>query len=122
MTPMKGSAQKSSEKAKTPEAGMEKWLFRLYVEGETSGSLAALANMEKICTKHLRGRYRIEVIDLLVQPELAKNDQVLAAPTLVRKFPEPEKRIIGDLSDTKRLLKWLEVPPMPAPANVWRDE
>jgi circadian clock protein KaiB len=119
---MKGSAQKSPEKAKAPETGMEKWLFRLYVEGETLGSLAALANLKKICAGHLGGRCRIEVIDLLVQPELAKDDQVLAAPTLVRKLPEPEKRIIGDLPDTKRLLEWLEVPPMPAPANVWRDE
>jgi len=118
---MKGPARKSPGKTNTP-TGTEQWLFRLYVEGETLETTAALANMKKICTKHLRGRYRIEVIDLLVQPELAKNDQILAAPTLVRKLPEPEKRIIGDLSDTKRLLVCLDLRPEPDPASLWRDE
>jgi len=93
----------------------------LYVEAETPESLAALANLKKIFAKHLAGRCRIQVIDLSVQPELAENDQVLAAPTLVRKLPEPQKRIIGDLSDTKRLLEWLDIP-VPDPSNLWEDE
>ena len=90
------------------------------MEKETLESLAALANLKKICARHLAGRFRIEVIDLLGQPELAKDDQVLAAPTLVRKLPEPQKRMIGDLSDTKRLLEWLEI--RPVSDNVWSDE
>jgi circadian clock protein KaiB len=116
---MKGLARKSRGKTNTPETGPEQWLFRLYVEGETRDSLTALANLKKICTNHLGGRFRIEVIDLLVQPELAKDDQILAAPTLVRKLPEPEKRVIGDLTDTRRLLVWLLGHD---PTSLWRDE
>jgi circadian clock protein KaiB len=117
-----GSDRKSPDRAKTPKTGTDRWLFRLYVQGESLESLAALANLKKICAKHLAGRFQIEVIDLQVQPKLAQDDQVLAAPTLVRKVPEPQKRMIGDLSDTRRLLEWLEIRPVPAPSNVWSDE
>jgi circadian clock protein KaiB len=85
--------------------------LRLYVAGQTRKSLTAFANLKKICEEHLAGRYRIEVIDLLKSPQLAKGDQILAIPTLVRKLPEPIKKIIGDLSDTLRVLVGLDVRP-----------
>lgn len=87
------------------------WTLRLYVAGQTSRSLAAFANLKEICEKHLQGRYVIEVIDLLVNPALAKDDQILALPTLVRKLPEPVKKIIGDLSNTERVLVGLDLRP-----------
>lgn len=83
----------------------ERWELRLYVAGQTPRSLAAFANLKKICETHLQGKYRIEVIDLLVHPELARADQVVALPTLIRKLPPPVKRIIGDLSNTERTLR-----------------
>jgi circadian clock protein KaiB len=83
--------------------------LRLYVAGQTSKSLAAFANLKKICEEHLNGQYHIEVIDLLKQPQLASGDQILAIPTLVRKLPAPIKKIIGDLSDTERVLVGLDV-------------
>jgi circadian clock protein KaiB len=83
--------------------------LRLYVAGQTSKSLAAFANLKKICEEHLDGQYHIEVIDLLKQPQLASGDQILAIPTLVRKLPAPIKKIIGDLSDTERVLVGLDV-------------
>ncbi|MGE5641505.1 MAG: circadian clock protein KaiB [Byssovorax cruenta] len=83
--------------------------LRLYVAGQTSKSLAAFANLKKICEEHLGGQYHIEVIDLLKQPQLASGDQILAIPTLVRKLPAPIKKIIGDLSDTERVLVGLDV-------------
>lgn len=87
------------------------WELRLYVAGQTSKSLVAFANLKRICEEHLAGRYRIEVIDLLVNPQLARGDQILAVPTLVRKLPEPLKKIIGDLSNTERVLIGLDVRP-----------
>ncbi|MGE5443612.1 MAG: circadian clock KaiB family protein [Ignavibacteriales bacterium] len=87
------------------------WELRLYVAGQTSKSLVAFANLKRICEEHLAGRYRIEVIDLLVNPQLARGDQILAVPTLVRKLPEPLKKIIGDLSNTERVLVGLDVRP-----------
>ena len=89
------------------EAGF--WDLRLYVAGQTRKSLAAVANLQRICEEHLQGRYRIEVIDLLVQPQLAKGDQILAIPTLVRKLPSPMRKIIGDLSNTERALVGLDL-------------
>ena len=83
--------------------------LRLYVAGETSKSAAALANLNRICETHLAGRYRIEVIDLLVSPKLAAGDQILAVPTLVRHLPEPIKKIIGDLSNEDRVLVGLDI-------------
>jgi circadian clock protein KaiB len=85
--------------------------LRLYVAGQTPKSITALANLKTICEEHLAGRYRIEVIDLLQQPQLAAGDQILAVPTLVRRLPEPLKRIIGNLSDRERVLVGLDLRP-----------
>jgi circadian clock protein KaiB len=87
------------------------YILRLYVAGQTRKSLAAFANLKKICEEHLEGRYRIEVIDLLEHPQLAKGDQILAIPTLVRQLPPPLKKIIGDLSDTEKVLVGLDLRP-----------
>ncbi len=83
--------------------------LRLYVAGQTPKSITALANLKAICEEHLAGRYRIEVIDLLQQPQLAAGDQILAVPTLVRRLPEPLKKIIGNLSDKERVLVGLDL-------------
>ena len=83
--------------------------MRLYVAGQTPKSVTALANLKRICEAHLSGRYRIEVIDLLEHPQLAAGDQILAVPTLVRRLPEPLKRIIGNLSDMERVLVGLDL-------------
>ena len=83
--------------------------LRLYVAGQTPKSLAALANLRKICDEHLEGQYKLHVIDLIKTPQLAQNDQILAIPTLVRKLPEPIRKIIGDLSDRKRVLVGLNL-------------
>ncbi|MCX7111665.1 MAG: circadian clock KaiB family protein [Proteobacteria bacterium] len=89
-----------------------KWLLRLYVAGQTPRAITAFANLKKICEDYLDGGYQIEVIDLLVNPTLAKDDQILALPTLVRKLPEPVKKIIGDLSNTERVLVGLDIRPI----------
>jgi circadian clock protein KaiB len=89
--------------------GQEVWRLRLYVAGQTPKSLAALTNLKKISEEHLKGRYEIEVVDLLVNPRLAKDHQIFAVPTLVRKLPEPIKKIIGDLSNTERVLVGLDL-------------
>lgn len=83
--------------------------LRLYVAGQTPKSLAAISNLKKLCESHLAGRYTIEVIDLLVTPQLAAGDQIVALPTLVRRLPEPLKRVIGDLSNTERVLVGLDI-------------
>ncbi len=90
------------------------WELRLYVAGATPKCVAAFANLKKICEEHLKGQYRIEVIDLLVSPQLAKGDQILAIPTLVRKLPEPVRKLIGDLSMTERVLVGLNLRPATA--------
>jgi circadian clock protein KaiB len=87
----------------------EKWELRLYTAGQTPNSLAAIKNLKKVCEEHLAGRYEIEVIDLLKNPRLAKDDQIVAIPTLVRKLPDPVRKIIGDLSDTERALVGLQL-------------
>jgi circadian clock protein KaiB len=87
----------------------EQYELRLYIAGQTSRSVAALANLRRICEENLAGRYRIEVIDLLQNPRLAQGDQILALPTLVRHLPPPLKKIIGDLSDTERVLVGLDL-------------
>ena len=99
----------STQKPKRPDAA--KYDLYLYVAGNTQKSSTALANLERICTEHLGGQYRIKVIDLLEQPALAKGDQILAIPTLVRRLPVPIRKIIGDLSDTARVLVGLDVKP-----------
>ena len=93
-----------------PGAG-EKWNLRLYTAGQSPKSLAALANLKKVCEEHLAGRYSIEVVDLMKNPRLAKDDQIVAIPTLVRKLPEPLRRLVGDLSDTERTLVGLQIRP-----------
>ena len=91
------------------ETGGDKWLLRLYVAGQTPKAITAYANLKKICEEYMNGNYQIEVIDLLVNPTLAKDDQILALPTLVRKLPEPVKKIIGDLSNIERVLVGLDI-------------
>ena len=90
-------------------AGGEHYSLRLYVAGQTPKSTAAIANLRRICEQHLAGRYTIEVIDLLVQPQLAAGDQILAVPTLVRRLPAPLKRVIGSLANTERVLVGLDI-------------
>jgi len=87
------------------------WQLRLYVAGQTPNSLTAFSNLKAICEDHLEGRYRIEIIDLVEKPHLSRGDQILAVPTLVRKLPEPVRKIIGDLSDTERVLVGLDLRP-----------
>lgn len=96
-------------KARVPRQPARVWQLRLYVAGQTPKSLAAFSNLKKICEHHLKGRYRIEVIDLVEQPQLSKGDQIFAIPTLVRKLPVPVRKIIGDLSDTERVLVGLNL-------------
>ncbi|MGZ7047408.1 MAG: circadian clock KaiB family protein, partial [Methanobacterium sp.] len=87
----------------------EYWELRLYVAGQTPKSIEAFANLKKICETHLKGLYSIEVIDLLENPELAKGDQILALPTLVRKLPEPVRKIIGTLANEEKVLVGLDI-------------
>jgi len=99
-----------TEKTAGEENG-EEWILRLYVAGQTPKSLAAFANLKRICEEHLAGRYRIEVIDLLEHPQLARGDQIFAVPTLVRRLPQPLRKIIGDLSNTEKVLVGLDMRP-----------
>ena len=87
------------------------WELRLYVAGQTSKSVTAFANLKRICDQHLAGKYTIEVVDLLESPQLAQGDQIIAIPTLVRKLPEPIRKIVGDLSNTERTLVGLQLRP-----------
>jgi circadian clock protein KaiB len=98
-------------KSKPTGAPAKLWQMRLYVAGQTPRSMTAFGNLKKICEKHLKDHYCIEVIDLLEQPHLSKGDQILAIPTLVRKLPPPVRKIIGDLSDTERVLVGLDLRP-----------
>src|SRR5688572_19852119 len=88
------------------------WELLLYVAGKTPKSVTALKNLKKYCEEHLQGKYRIEVIDLLEKPQLAEGDQIFAIPTLVRKFPEPIRKIIGDLSNEEKVLVGLNIRPL----------
>jgi circadian clock protein KaiB len=95
---------------KTPKApDPELWELRLYVAGQTPKSVAAFANLKRICETHLAGKYRVEVIDLLDNPQLARGDEIVAIPTLVRNLPVPVRKIIGDLSNTERVLVGLQL-------------
>lgn len=93
------------------DAAPEIWELRLYVAGQTPKSMTAFANLKKLCEDHLSGRYRIEIVDLLENPQLAAGDQIVAIPTLVRKLPEPLRKIVGDLSNTERVLVGLQLRP-----------
>ena len=98
-------------KARPAKAKSDIFVLRLYIAGQTPNSMAAVANLKKICEENLAGRYQIQVIDLLENPQLARGDQILAIPTLVRKLPEPVRKIIGDLSNTERVLVGLDLRP-----------
>ena len=102
---------KTKEQYGEVAADQEYWQLRLYVAGMTPKSLTAFANLKRICEEYLEGKYTIEVIDLMVNPQLAKGDQILALPTLVRRLPEPVRKIIGDLSNTERVLVGLDIKP-----------
>lgn len=113
---MKAQIKKTkARKAKKPTASLKmkpapkQWNLRLYVAGQTPKSLAAFANLKKMCEAHLTTPYKIEVIDLTRQPELAQNDQIVALPTLVRKLPEPIRRVVGDLANLERVLIGMEI-------------
>jgi len=98
MSPVKSKTKKQDE-----------WILRLYIAGQSARSAAALRNLEAVCEEHLAGRYRIEVIDLLKHPQLARGDQIIAVPTLVRHLPPPMKKIIGDLSNEENVLVGLDL-------------
>ena len=106
----KTQTKTKTKTASTPPAE-KAWELRLYVAGQTPKSVAAFANLKKICEEHLAGEYHIEVVDLLENPRLAQADQIFAIPTLVRKLPEPVRKIIGDLANTERTLVGLQLRP-----------
>jgi circadian clock protein KaiB len=112
----RSSAKKANGRAAA--ASPELYQLRLYVAGQSRKSLQAIANLGKICKENLPGRYSIEVVDLLEHPQLARSDQILAIPTLVRKMPSPVKKIIGDLSHTDKVLLGLEVVPHEPPRQM----
>jgi|GEM_PF-73190 len=95
----------------------ERWELRLYVAGQTPKSMQAFANLKEMCEAHLKGQYSIEIVDLVKNPELARGDQILAVPTLVRKLPPPLRKIIGDLSDKERVLVGLDLRPKDVPSE-----
>ena len=104
-------------KAKPARVDRDFYQLRLYIAGQTSRSQAALRNLEAICETHLQGKYKIEVVDLLISPQLARGDQIFAVPTLVRQLPPPVKKIIGDLSNVERALVGLDLRPLPKRAK-----
>ena len=106
-----GGRMKTSADIQTQNASEEKWELRLYTAGQTPKSLTAFANLKRLCEEHLKDRYTIEVIDLTRNPQLAAGDQIVAIPTLIRKLPEPLRRIVGDLRDTERTLVGLQLRP-----------
>jgi circadian clock protein KaiB len=98
-----------TKKTKKAEDDTKEWDMRIYVAGKTSKMQAAIDNLKKVCDEHLKGRYHIEVIDLMEHPQLAAGEQILAIPTVVRKLPEPVKRLIGDLSVTEKVIVGLDI-------------
>lgn len=114
---MKPAPSRSTRTArKQPAVPTKEWNLCLYVAGQSPRSLDALSNLKKLCETHLAGKYRIEVVDLLQNPQLSRDDQIVAIPTLVRKLPPPLRKIIGDLSNTERTLVGLQLKPAPLPA------
>jgi len=107
--PKKAAGKGKAKKGTDPDPESEQWNLRLYVAGQTPRSLTAFANLKKLCEQFLAGHYDIEVVDLMKEPQRAKNDQIVALPTLVRRLPEPIKRIIGDLSNTERVLVGMDL-------------
>ena len=107
---VKRETSKTSRRKKRPaRTRSDKWILRLYVAGQTLKSVTALNNLKLICEEQLKGKYKIEVIDLVKRPQLARDHQILAVPTLVRELPQPVRNIIGDLSDTARVLVGLDL-------------
>ena len=105
-------ARKRSRKSQSHARVSEPtWELRLYIAGHTPKSIEVITNLKRICDRSLAGKYKIEIVDLLQNPQLARGDQILAIPTLVRRLPEPVKKIIGDLSDTERVLVGLDIRP-----------
>jgi circadian clock protein KaiB len=105
------AAQRAECDEPTPSSDVDVWDLRLYVAGQTPKCVAACVRLKRMCEEHLKGKYRIEVVDLLVSPALAQEDEILAIPTLVRRLPSPIRKIIGDLSDTERTLIGLQLRP-----------
>jgi circadian clock protein KaiB len=101
----------------TANEGAPDYNLRLYVAGQTPKSVAAIANLKRLCERHLAGRYNVQVIDLMKDPALAQRDQIVAIPTLIRQLPEPMKRVIGDLSNSDRVLVGLDIEPIVAPGT-----
>jgi circadian clock protein KaiB len=112
MKSTKENSEKRSKEEKPAKTVDDKWILRLYVAGQTPKALTAFTNLKKICEDQLKGKYSIEVIDLLINPQLGAEDQILALPTLVRKLPVPVRKIIGDLSNTERVLVGLDLLPV----------
>jgi len=112
MKPKKGNSDKKINKGKQVKMADDKWVLRLYVAGQSPKALTAFANLKKICQEQLEGKFSIEVIDLMINPQLGNEDQILALPTLVRKLPVPVRKIIGDLSNTERVLVGLDLLPV----------
>ena len=110
MTPA-GKTRNNPKFSSPPDKGKESWNLRLYVAGMTPRAVAAFENLNRICEEHLAGKYHIEVVDLLKNPQLARGDQIIAVPTLVRKLPEPVRKIIGDLSNEEKVLVGLDLRP-----------
>jgi circadian clock protein KaiB len=111
-TPTKKQRQKSTNGRPTQtDEDLNRWNLRLYVAGQTPRSVTAFRNLKEICEEYLKGQYHIEVVDLMENPTLARGDQILAVPTLVRKLPQPIRKIIGDLSNTERVLVGLDIQP-----------
>jgi circadian clock protein KaiB len=108
---MRGESGAEQPEVAPGESGGNTWQLRLYVAGQSPKSLTAFSNLVKICNEHLEGRYQIEVIDLLENPQLAAGDEIVAVPTLVRSLPPPLRKIIGDLSNTSRVLVGLQLRP-----------
>jgi circadian clock protein KaiB len=107
----KGKAKPAKPAPRSVAGNEEVWILKLYVAGQTPKSLAAFANLKKICDEYLCGRYAIEIVDLIKNPTLAKGDQILAIPTVVRQLPPPVKKLIGDLANTERVIVGLDIKP-----------
>lgn len=114
MTPKKDISETGLPKKKLDKKTSDAWILRLYVAGQTPKSITAFRNLKAICEEQLKGKYQIEVIDLLKNPQLCREDQILAIPTLVRKLPVPVRKIIGDLSNTDRVLVGLDLKGLPS--------
>jgi circadian clock protein KaiB len=109
--PSNGMKKSSAKKQPAKSSRSDFFILRLYIAGQTPNSITAIANLKKICEDKLQGKYRIEVVDLLVKPQLAKGDQIIAIPTLVRRLPPPVKKIIGNLSKTESVIVGLDLQP-----------